>query len=139
VDRGPVVFSRIADTVFLAVADSGGRFIKPYLQRLARLADSARGRAGSLDRTSIEQRPVRLILDCLFVRVGPNLAQRIAVSVSVLVFGSGSILFIVRAGGHNWWFAFPCVAMLAYGFIFHIGFFNIDPSGFVGRWRTGSR
>jgi hypothetical protein len=70
-----------------------------------------------------------LMLEWLFVRVGPSLAQRVAVSVSVLVFGWGAILLIFRlAGGRgagcNWWFAAPCVAMLAYGFIFHMGFFN---------------
>src|ERR1700745_947156 len=65
-----------------------------------------------------------LMLEWLLVRVGPDLAQRIAVSISVLVFGWVSIRFILRVAGMNWWFAAPCVAMLAYGFIFHIGFFN---------------
>jgi hypothetical protein len=64
------------------------------------------------------------MLEWLFVRVGPSLAQRLAVSVSVLVFAWGAIQFIFRVAGRNWWFAAPCVAMLAYGFIFHIGFFN---------------
>ena len=65
-----------------------------------------------------------LILDWLFTRVGPSLAQRLAVSISVLVFGWGAIFFIFRESGRNWSFAGPCVAMLAYGFIFHMGFFN---------------
>lgn len=65
-----------------------------------------------------------LMLEWLLVRVGPGLAQRVAVSISVLVFGWGAILFIFRVAGRNWWFAGPCVAMLTYGFIFHIGFFN---------------
>ena len=65
-----------------------------------------------------------LMLEWLLVRVGPDLAQRFAVSISILVFGWGAILFIFRAAGRNWWFAGPCVAMLTYGFIFHIGFFN---------------
>ncbi len=65
-----------------------------------------------------------LMLEWLFVHVGPDLAQRLAVSASVLVFGWGAMLFIFRAAGRNWWFTAPCVAMLSYGFIFHIGFFN---------------
>ena len=65
-----------------------------------------------------------LMLQWLFVHVGPDLAQRLAVSISVLVFAWGAIRFIFRLAGRNWWFAAPCVAMLAYGFIFHMGFFN---------------
>ncbi len=65
-----------------------------------------------------------LILEWLFVRLGPELAQRFAVSLSVLIFAWGAILFIFRVAGRNWWFAAPCVAMLAYGYTFHIGFFN---------------
>src|SRR5271169_342457 len=65
-----------------------------------------------------------LILEWLFVRVGLDLAQRLAVSFSVLVFGSGAIRFVFRVAGRNWWFTAPCVAMLAYGFIFQMGFFN---------------
>ncbi len=65
-----------------------------------------------------------LMLEWLLVRVGPDPAQRLAVSISVLVFGWGAILFIFRVAGVNWWFAAPCIAMLAYGFIFRMGFFN---------------
>jgi hypothetical protein len=65
-----------------------------------------------------------LMLGWFLVRVGPDLAQRFAVSICVLVFGWGAIRFIFRIAGRNWWFAAPCVAMLAYGFVFHMGFFN---------------
>jgi hypothetical protein len=65
-----------------------------------------------------------VLLEWLFVRVGPDWAQRIAVSACVLTFGWGAIQFIFRVAGRNWWFAAPCVAMLAYGYIFRIGFFN---------------
>ncbi len=65
-----------------------------------------------------------VMLEWLFVRVGPGLAQRIAVSASVLIFAWGALLLIFQVGGRNWWFAAPCVAMLSYGFIFNIGFFN---------------
>src|SRR5580698_3718321 len=65
-----------------------------------------------------------LMLEWLLVKVGPSLAQRLAVSVSVLIFGWGAIRFIFSVAGSNWWFAAPCVAMFSYGFIFHMGFFN---------------
>jgi hypothetical protein len=65
-----------------------------------------------------------LMLEWLLVREGPDLAQRLAVSASVLLFGWGAIRLIFRVAGRNWWFAAPCVAMLSYGFIFHMGFFN---------------
>lgn len=63
-------------------------------------------------------------LEWLLAHVGPSLAQRIAVSISVLIFGWGALRFIFRVSGRNWGFAAPCVAMLAYGYIFHMGFFN---------------
>jgi hypothetical protein len=75
-----------------------------------------------------------LALEWLLVRVGPDLAQRVAVSASVLVFGWGAIQFIFRVAGRNWPFAAPCVAMLAYGFIFHMGFSNFYLSMGVCLW-----
>ncbi len=65
-----------------------------------------------------------LMLEWLLVRVGADWAQRLAVSFCVLVFGCGAVFFVFRVSGRNWWFAGPTVAMLAYGFIFHMGFFN---------------
>lgn len=85
-----------------------------------------------------------LMLQWLFVHIGSDPAQRIAVSVCVLVFGWGAARFLFRAAGGNcqfvqwwfagWWFVAPCVAMLAYGFIFHIGFFNFYLSLGVCLW-----
>src|SRR5271170_2835415 len=54
-----------------------------------------------------------LVLQWLFARVGPDFAQRVAVSASVLVFGWGAVVFIFRVAGEHWWFAAPCVSMLA--------------------------
>ncbi len=77
-----------------------------------------------------------LMLEWLLGRVGPDLAQKIAVAISVLIFGWGAVLFVFRfqkgfavrssasASPKKWWIAAPCVAMLSYGFIFHMGFFN---------------
>ncbi len=76
------------------------------------------------------------MLEGLLGRVGPDLAQKFAVAISVLVFGWGAVLFVFRfqkallvrsstsTAPNNWWIAAPCVAMLSHGFIFHMGFFN---------------
>src|SRR5271163_4608404 len=40
-----------------------------------------------------------LMLEWLLARVGPDLAQRFAVSISVFVFGWGAICFIFRLAG----------------------------------------
>ena len=65
-----------------------------------------------------------LMLERLFTHAGEDLAQRISVAVSVLIFGWGAVILTFRIAGRNWWLAAPCVAMLAYGFILHMGFFN---------------
>ncbi len=75
-----------------------------------------------------------LMLEWLLVRVGPDPAQRFAVSISVLVFGWGAIRYIFRVASVNWSFAAPCVAMLAHGFIFHVGFFNFYLSMGLSLW-----
>ena len=66
-----------------------------------------------------------LVLEWLLVRVGPAAAQRIAVSAAVLIFAWGAIAFATRAVGRSSPVIVPCIAMLAYGFVFHIGFFNL--------------
>jgi len=75
-----------------------------------------------------------LELDCLARHVGLDVAQRIAVSLAVLIFVWGAIAFIFAAAGRNWWFTAPCVAMLAYGFVYEIGFFNFYLSMGICLW-----
>lgn len=65
-----------------------------------------------------------LTLQWLLEHLSVSLAQGVAVSITVLIFAWGAILFISAAGEANWWLMVPSVAMLAYGFIFHMGFFN---------------
>lgn len=65
-----------------------------------------------------------IMLEWLLVHVGPDWAQKLAVALCVLIFGLGALCFVFRVAGRNWWFTAPCVAMLSYGFIFHMGFFN---------------
>ncbi|MGA7236626.1 MAG: hypothetical protein WBY44_13150 [Bryobacteraceae bacterium] len=65
-----------------------------------------------------------LILTGLFRSVGPDLAQRFAVSVAVLIFVWGAFAFASAASGKRAWPVLPCIIMLAYGYVFHMGFFD---------------
>lgn len=55
--------------------------------------------------------------------VGPDLAQRIAVAAAVLVFVWGAFAF-ASVSGRRSWEILPALAMLAYGWVYHMGFFN---------------
>lgn len=65
-----------------------------------------------------------LMLGGLFRLFGAEVAQRVSVSVAVLVFVWGAFRFISVVGGRPAWHLLPCIAMLAYGWVFHMGFFN---------------
>ncbi len=65
-----------------------------------------------------------LILSGLFRLVGPEWAQRVAVSTAVLTFVWGALAFVQAVAGRRSWHLLPCIAMLAYGWVFHMGFFN---------------
>jgi hypothetical protein len=77
---------------------------------------------------------VDIELEWLMQHVGLGAAQRIAVSSTALIFAWGAMAFIFAAAGTNWWFAAPCVAMLAYGFVYEIGFFNFYLSMGICLW-----
>ncbi len=69
-----------------------------------------------------------LMLSGLMRAFGPTAAQHIAVSFAVLVFFWGAFGFVwsfsrLRRRKAPWHLA-PCVAMLAYGWVFHMGLFN---------------
>jgi hypothetical protein len=65
-----------------------------------------------------------LILSGLFRSLGPQLAQRIAVSIAVSIFIWGAFAFASVASGKRAWPVLPCIVMLAYGYVFHMGFFD---------------
>lgn len=65
-----------------------------------------------------------LILGALFDGLGANMAERIAVSVAVLIFAWGAFAFASAVAGRRAWHVLPIIGMLAYGWVFHIGFFN---------------
>src|ERR1035441_7280061 len=75
-----------------------------------------------------------LILGGLLRLFGAEPAQRIAVSLAVLVFVWGAFRFASVVGGRPAWHLLPCIAMLAYGWVFHMGFFNFYLSMGLSLW-----
>ena len=65
-----------------------------------------------------------LILSGLLQWLGPAWDQRLSVSLCVLVFIWGAFAFVSAVAGRSAWQLLPCLAMLAYGWAFHMGFFN---------------
>src|SRR2546427_11446720 len=56
--------------------------------------------------------------------VGFAVAQKIVVSACVLIFFWGIFAFIAAVTERPPWFLTPCIAMLAYGYSFSMGFMN---------------
>jgi len=56
--------------------------------------------------------------------VGFAAAERIVVSACVLIFFWGVFAFVAALSGRPPWFLTPCIAMLAYGYSFNMGFLN---------------
>jgi len=69
-----------------------------------------------------------VLFDFLLLRIGNLLgllaAQRIAVPLCVLIFFWGAFALVAAVSRRPPWFLVPCIAMLAYGWTFNIGFFN---------------
>ena len=56
--------------------------------------------------------------------VGFAAAEKIIVSACVLIFFWGIFAFVAAVSGRPPWFLAPCIAMLAYGYSFNMGFLN---------------
>jgi len=65
-----------------------------------------------------------VILANLFRLFGAEAAQRLSISMVVLTFVWGAFAFISVVSRSRPWHLMPCLAMLAYGWVFHMGFFN---------------
>jgi hypothetical protein len=65
-----------------------------------------------------------LLMGGLFRIVGAEAAQRISVSLAVLIFIWGAFAYVRAVTGRPCWYLVPSIAMLAYGWVFHMGFFN---------------
>lgn len=94
-----------------------------YNAWLAQLID--KGQAPGL---AIARQATNILFDAIvsaILRVaGTGAAQRIAVSLAVLVFIWGAFAFVSAVAGRPPWSVLPLIAMLAYGWVFHMGFFN---------------
>jgi hypothetical protein len=65
------------------------------------------------------------LLLSLFAKLfGFAAAEKIAVSLCVLIFFWGLFAFMKSVSGRSPWFLTPLIAMLTYGYIFHMGFMN---------------
>jgi hypothetical protein len=64
------------------------------------------------------------LLTGLLPLFGAAATQRIAVAAAVLIFVWGAFAFIRALAGRAPWHLMPVIAMLAYGWVFHSGFFN---------------
>ena len=65
-----------------------------------------------------------LILSGLMRVAGPWGAEHIAVPLVVLVFFWGAFALVCTLSRRRPWYLLTCLAMLAYGWVFHIGFMN---------------
>ena len=63
-------------------------------------------------------------------------AEKIAVYLSVLIFFWGAFALLAAVAQRPPWFLLPCLAMLAYGWTFNIGFFNYYISLGLGFFAT---
>ena len=65
-----------------------------------------------------------LMLSGLFKTLGAEAAQRISVSLAVLAFVWGAFAFVSVVAGRRAWSLVPAIAMLAYGWVLHMGLFD---------------
>ncbi|MGA8556767.1 MAG: hypothetical protein WB630_20330 [Candidatus Acidiferrales bacterium] len=65
-----------------------------------------------------------LLLDGLGRFFSWNVTEKIALSLSVLIFFWGTVALVTAAARRVPWFVMPCIAMFAYGYSFHMGFLN---------------
>jgi hypothetical protein len=126
--RGPVLYPLCA-AIFLLPCywqpriQAGDLSSHIYNAWLARLVESS-----SLPGLYIAGQSTNILFDLLLGRLirllGPDGAQRAAVTLAVLIFASGAFAFVSAVAARRAWYFAPCLAMLTYGWVFHMGFFN---------------
>ncbi len=73
-------------------------------------------------------------LEGLWRLAGPIMAEKIAVAACVLIFFWGAFSLVGAISGRPAWPSAPLLAMLSYGWIYHMGFFNYYLSCGLGFW-----
>jgi hypothetical protein len=93
---------------------------------------------GRLDGLVLTQQATNVLFDLVLARLfplfGAEAAQRIAVSGAALLFFWGAFQFLTAVAGRRPWHLAPCVAIFAYGWVFHMGFFNFYISMALCLW-----
>jgi hypothetical protein len=86
----------------------------------------------------IERRWNNVLFDLVVSGLGKvwslHAAEKITVSVAVLIFFWGVFAFVSAAGKRAPWFLVPVIAMITYGYTFHMGFFNYYLSIGIAFW-----
>lgn len=87
---------------------------------------------------TIEPQNTNVLFDLALVGVwrvvGERAAERIVVAGTVLIFFWGAFVFVGTLSRRRPWFLMPCLAMLAYGYVFRMGFFNFYLSVGICLW-----
>jgi hypothetical protein len=75
-----------------------------------------------------------LALEALLRLMGAAWAERVMAGVAVLLFFWGTFCVVTVATGRRPWLLAPCISMLSYGLIFHLGFLNYYVSTGLCLW-----
>jgi hypothetical protein len=122
-------------------SDLGSHLYNAWLAQLIRHGE-APGLWLSAQRTNVL---FDLLLSWLGAAFGLHAAEKIAVSIAVLVFFWGSFALVSAATRRAPWFLAPAIALVSYGWTFHLGFFNYYLSlglaffGLAILWRGSKR
>src|SRR6202162_2843768 len=81
-----------------------------------------------------------VLFDLLLLKFGNlfglSVAQKIVVPLCLLIFFWGAFALLAAVSRRPPWFLLPCLAMLAYGWTFNVGFFNYYLSLGLGFFAT---
>ncbi|HEY0702780.1 MAG TPA: hypothetical protein VGD60_08445, partial [Candidatus Acidoferrales bacterium] len=114
----------------IVAGDLGSHLYNVWLAQLVR--------AGQAPGLWLAPRWNNVLFDYLVLFLGRffsvGMAGKIVVSISVLVFFWGAFVLVTAAARQAPWFLVPCLAMISYGFTFHMGFSNYYLSLGLGFW-----
>ena len=117
-------FRPYSGALFLAPRDRRFRLREPFVQCLARATDPPGPRPGLWT----APQHTNVLFDILLSNLGPVFgwwaAEKLAVSAAVLIFFWGAFALVAAAVQRPPWSLLPCIALITYGWTFHLGFFN---------------